>query len=173
MEVKDEFCPSLNPRYYLLDSTDPDDYLSRDNLFDMRSVENILTSPQDERMIISVTGTRTMKRSRLECMRQLTPWYSLFPIEFTSVIPYLRDIVSGTLDLCTHLGFPPSFFHTLEKKYPGDIQRIKAELVCEWMSSTSRPPCWRDLAEALRKTDMIAQARKIETEYSESQKWSI
>ncbi len=107
MEVKNEFCPSLNPRYYLLDSTDPDDYLSRDNLFDMKSVENILTSPQTKKVVVSVTGTRTMKRSRLECMRQLTHWYSLFPIDFTSVIPYLRDIVSGTLDLCTHLSFPP------------------------------------------------------------------
>ncbi len=99
MEVKDEFCPSLNPCYYLLDSTDPDDYLSRDNLFDMRRVENILTSPQDKRVVISTTGTRTMKCSRFECMRQLTPWYSLIPIDFTPVIPYLRDIVSAILDL--------------------------------------------------------------------------
>ncbi len=98
---------------------------------------------------------------------ETSPWYSLFPIEFTSVIPYLRDIVKETSDLCTHLGFQPSFFHTLEKNYPGDIQRIKTELVWEWMSSTSRPPCWRDLAEALKKTDMIAQARNIEKEFSE------
>ncbi len=118
MEVKDEFCPSLNPHSYLLDSTDPDDYLSRDNLFDMRCVEKILTSPQDEKMIISVTGKRTMKRSRLECMRQLTPWYSLFPIDFTSVIRYLQDIVSGTLDLCTHLGFPPHPGEEISWGYP-------------------------------------------------------
>ncbi len=100
-------------------------------------------------------------------MRQLTPWYSIFPIDFTSVIPYLRDIVKETSDLCTHLGFPLNFFHILEKNYPRDIQRIKEELVWEWMNSTSIPPCWWDLAEALRKTDMIAQARKIEKEFSE------
>ncbi len=45
--MKDEFCPFLNPRYYLLDSTDPDDYLNRDNLFDMRSVENITRREDD------------------------------------------------------------------------------------------------------------------------------
>ncbi len=137
LEVKDEFCPSLNPRYYFLDSTDPDDYLNRDDFFDLRRIENILTSPQNKKVVISVTGARTMKRSRLECMRQLTHWYSLFPIDFSSVIPYLRDIVKDTPDLCLHLGLPLSFLHTLEEDYPRSIERRKKKLVWKWMSSTS------------------------------------
>ncbi len=159
LEVKDEFCPSLDPCYYLLDSTDPDDYLSRDNLFDMRRVQNILTSPQNKKVVISTTGTRTMKRSRLECMRQLTHWYSLFPIDFPSVI---RNIVKGTHDLRLHLDIPLSFLKTLEENYPRDVERRKTELVWKWMCSTSNPPCWWYLVETLKKLGEMTEANEIE-----------
>ncbi len=167
MEVKDEFCPFLNPRYYLLDSTDPDDYLNRDNLFDMRKVINILTSPQNKKVVISTTGTRTMKRSRLECIRQLTHWYSLFPIDFHSVIPYFGNIVRGIHDLCLHLDIPLSFLKTLEENYPRDVERRKTELVWKWMCSTSNPPCWWRLAETLKKMGEMAEANEVEKIYSE------
>ncbi len=42
--------------------------------------------------VLSVSGEGLLKRSRLEFMRQLTHWYSIFPIDFTSVIPCLCDI---------------------------------------------------------------------------------
>ncbi len=79
MEVKDKFCLSINPRYFFLDSTDDANYLSKDNLFDLGEVQRVLLSPECIACAISITGSKMLKRSRLECMRQLTYWHSLFP----------------------------------------------------------------------------------------------
>ncbi len=166
MEAKDEFCPSIHPRYFLLSSTDPDNYLNRDNMFDVRRVHDVLFS-QNRDYVASISGEGLLERSRLEFMRQLTHWHSLFPIDFSSVIPYLRDIVKDTPDLCLHLGFPLSFLHTLEEDYPRSIERRKKELVWKWMSSTSSPPCWWHLAEILKRMNKAAKANEIEKEYGE------
>ncbi len=166
MEAKDEFCPSIHPRYFLLASTDPDKYRSRDNLFDVRGVQDVFTS-QDKSHVLSVSGKELLKRSRLECMRQLTYWHSLFPIDFDSVILYLRDIVNDTSDLCIRLGFSFSIFKTLERNYPNDIDRVKKELVWKWMSSTSSPPCWWHLAEILKEMNEAVKANEIEEKYGE------
>ena len=141
------------------------DYLCRDNLFDMRRVEDVLTS-QDKSVVVCVTGTNVLERSRIQCMRQLTHWYSLFPIDFTSVIPYFGNIVKGTHNLSLHLDIPLTFLHTLEENYPRDVDRRKTELVWKWMNSTSCPPCWWHLAEILKKMNEGTQASKIEGKYS-------
>ncbi len=81
--------------------------------------------------VLSFSGEGLLERSRLEFMRQLTHWYSLFPIDFTSVIPYLCK-VQDTPDLCLNLGSPLCFLHTLEEDYPRSIERSWLK----WMSST-------------------------------------
>ncbi len=165
MKAKDKFCLSINPHYFFLDSTD-DDYLSKDNLFDLEEVQHVLSSPECLAYAISITGSKMLKRSRLECMRQLTYWHSIFPIDFNLVIKFFGDIVKGTHDLCLHLGFPLSFLHTLEYNYPRDVERRKIELVWKWMSSTSSP-CWWRLTEILKKMNEVAKANEIEEHYSE------
>ena len=95
--------------YFLLSS---DNYLSRDNLFDTRRVQDDCTH-----FTRHVCSMSLLERSRLEFMHQLTHWYSLFPIDFTSAIPYLCDIVRDTPDLCLYLGFPLCFLKGLSEVY--------------------------------------------------------
>ncbi len=114
--------------------------------------------------VLSVSGEGLLERSRLEFMRQLTLLYSLFSIDdFTTVIPYLRDIVRDTPDLCLNLGFPLCFLHTLYEVY----RKKETGVGWKWMSSTSSPPCWWHLAEILKKMNEAAKANEIEEEYGE------
>ena len=92
MEAKNH---SIHPRYFLLASTDSIDDLSKDKLFDMRRVEDVLAD-------FTRHWKNLLERSKLQCMSQLTYWYSLFPLH--AVIPYFRKIIEGTPDLCLHLG---------------------------------------------------------------------
>ena len=72
MEAKAEFCHSIRPKFYLLDSTDQSDYLNKDNLFPMSEVEKTLVSPKGREVVCSVTRKRFMEHSKLTCMRKLT-----------------------------------------------------------------------------------------------------
>ena len=85
METMKEFCHSIKPQFFLLSSTQQDDYLSEDNLFTTSDVERVLTSSDGKHVVVSVTGKREMKRADLLCMRTLTYWNSIFPIDFISV----------------------------------------------------------------------------------------
>ena len=91
MEAKAEFCHSVRLEFFLLDSTSEADYHSADNLFPMRRVERILTSADGRaEVVVSATGKRQMERSKLLYLRNFTLWYSLFPMDFKSVLHYIN-----------------------------------------------------------------------------------
>ena len=107
MEAKAEFCHSVRLEFFLLDSTSEADYLSADNLFAMRDVERVLTCAEGRaEVIVSVSGKRQMERSKLLCLRNFTLWYSLFPMDFKSVLHYIKDVVRELYMLGLHLGIP-------------------------------------------------------------------
>ena len=167
METMKEFCHSIRPQFFLLDSTQQDDYLSEDNFFAMSDVERVLTSPEGKREVVSITGKRKMKRTNLLCMRTLTHWDSLFPIEFPDILHYLKNLVRELYDLGLELDIPRGVLDTMEVDHYGDTRRRRRELVRGWMNSSLDTPCWWHLVEALRKIDMGAIANDIEEEYSE------
>lgn len=72
MEIKLEFCHSISPQFFLLDSADEADYLSRDNMFAMSDVEKELAAPDTEQVLSSITGKRTMEHSKFLHTRDLT-----------------------------------------------------------------------------------------------------
>ena len=107
MEAKAEFCHSVRLEFFLLDSTSEADYLSADNLFAMRDVERVLTSAEGRpEVIVSASGKRQMERSKLLCLRNFTLWSSLFPMDFKSVLHYIKDIVRELYTLGLHLDIP-------------------------------------------------------------------
>ena len=164
MEARAEFCHSVRPKFYLLDSTDQSDYLDKDNLFPMSEVEKTLVSPEGREVVCSVTRKRFMERSKLTCMRKLTHWDNLFPIDFGSVLHYLKDTL---FDLGLHLKIPRGVLGAIEMNYPHDASRRTREVVRAWMSSSLDPPCWWHLIEALKEIGKKATADKIEKEHSE------
>ena len=168
METMKEFCHSIRPELFLLDSTKEDDYLSEDNFFVMNEVEEVLISSKGEEAVISKTGKRKMKRSKLLCMRTLTHWNSIFPIDFISVFGYLRDIVAELFVLGLYLNIPQSVLEAIKRDHLLDTSGQRTELVRKWMSSSLDPPCWWHLVEALRKINWGALANEIEAKYSKS-----
>ena len=166
MEAKAEFCHSVRPKFYLLDSTESD-YLDKDNLFPMSEVEKTLVSPKGRETVLSITSERFMERSKLTCMRKLTHWDNLFPIDFGSVLHYLKDIVRPLFDLGLHLKIPHGILEAIEMNYPHDASRRTREVVRAWMNSSLDPPCWWHLVEALKEIDHGATANEIEKEHSE------
>jgi hypothetical protein len=94
MEVKAEFC-ALKPRFFLLDAVDSTDSINQDSLFDMEDVGRALSSPQEEKVILSVSGRRPTDLSKLMlCMQRLTHWHSLFPMNVSSVLCHLQDVIT-------------------------------------------------------------------------------
>ena len=168
MEAKAEFCHSVRPKFYLLDSTDQSDYLDKDNLFPMSEIEKTLVSPKRKEGVRSVTKKRFMRHSKLICMRKLTHWDNLFPIDFGSVLHYLKDIVKPLYDLGIHLKISRGVLEAIEMNYPYDANRRTREVVRAWTSSSLDPPCWSHLMEALKEIDHGATAKEIEKEHSES-----
>ena len=166
METVKEFCHSIGLQFFLLDSTSEDDYLSEDNFFAMSDVERVLTEGKE--VIISITGKKSMERSKLLCMRTLTHWNSLFPIELRTILHHLKNLVRELYDLGLELDIPQGVLDAIEEDHPQDAKRRRRELVRGWMHSSLDPPCWWHLVEALRKIDMGAIANEIEEKYSES-----
>lgn len=63
MEAKAEFCHPIKPQFFLLGSTESEDYLNKDNLFYMSEVAKALHSTKGDKVIIlTKTGKRRMKR---------------------------------------------------------------------------------------------------------------
>ena len=166
METKANFCHSIGLQFFLFDFTKEDDYLSEDNLFAISDVERVLT--EGKREIISITGKRKIKRSKLLCMRKLTHWDSLFPIEFITILQILKNLVKKMYDLGLELSIPQGVLDAIEEDHPTDTERRRRELVKGWINYSLDPPCWWHLAEALRKIDMGALANEIEEKYSKS-----
>ena len=172
MEAKAEFCHSVRLEFFLLDSTSEDDYLSADNLFAMRDVERVLTSAEGRaEVIVSATGKRQMRRSKLICLRNFTLWSNLFPMEFKSVLHYLKDVVRELYALGLHLGLPDRILDplldALQANYLTDheITKMRQEVVNGWMTSSLDPPCWWHLVEALHAAERGTLAQKIAKDF--------
>ncbi len=150
MEAKAEFCHSIKPAFFLHDSTDSASYLSESNLFAMHDVEETLCFPQGGEAVVSVDGKGVLRRKRILCLRKLTHWDSLFPLDFSLVLHHLKDIVKELFELGLNLDIPPSVLEALHMNFPTDIKRSRREMVREWMSSSLDPPCWWHLVLALR-----------------------
>ena len=91
-QAKTEFCHNINPHFFLLDTTNEADYLNPDNQFAMSDVERALQQPEQE-WVLSVSRKGRIERSKLSCMQTVTLWHSMFPIDFTSILHYIKDIV--------------------------------------------------------------------------------
>ena len=163
MEAKAEFCHSVRLEFFLLDSTSEVDYHSADNLFDMRDVEEVLTSADE--VVVSASGKRQMERSKLLCLRNFTMWYSLFPMEFKSVLHYIKDIVRELYMLGLHLGIPKGILDAIEADNRTDVCKMRREVVKGWMSSSLEPPCWWHLVNGLCAVMWSVLAEKIATEF--------
>ena len=165
MEAKEEFCHPIRPQFFLLDHTQSADYLNEDNLFSMSDVDRVLAS-YDKNVVLSVTGKRTLKRERLNFLRKLTLWNSLFPLDFASVLCKLQDIVQDLYRLGVNLSIPRHLLDAIETDFPHSTERRRTELVRVWMSSSLDPPCWWHLVQALIQMDYRVLAKEIETEQS-------
>ena len=163
METKAEFCHSVRLEFFLLDSTSEVDYLSANNLFDMRDVEEVLASADE--VVVSVSGKRQMERSKLLCLRYFTLWYSLFPMDFKSVLHYIKNVVRELYMLGLHLGIPKGILDAIEADNRTDVCKMRRELVKGWMSSSLEPPCWWHLVNSLRAVRWSVLAEEIATEF--------
>ena len=168
MEAKAEFCHSVRLEFFLLDSTSEADYHSADNLFAMGDVERVLTSADSRaEVIVSASGKRQMECSKLLYLRNFTLWYSLFPMDFKSVLHYIKDVVRELYTLGLHLGLPDHILDplldALQAHYltDHDMCKMRRELVKGWMSSSLDPPCWWHLVEALHAAERGTLAQKI------------
>ena len=168
MEAKVEFCHSMKPQCFLLDSTEDSDYLNEDNLFAMSEVEEFLASPQEGKALLSKTREREMKREKIACLYRLTHWYSYFPLESITVLEYLKVVVKDLMNLGLHLKLCPSILEAIQIDFPSDCNRRRRELVKRWMNSSHALPCWWHLTKALKKINMGALANDIERNHSKS-----
>ena len=161
MEAKAEFCRSVKPQFFLIDSSAESVYLNEDHQFALSDVERALKGPEGKEVIVSVSGKGKLELSKVQCMRKLTLWDSLFPIDVNAVLHILRDIVKGLYDLGENLGAPRGVLEALEADFPFDVKRRKRELVRWWMSSSTVPPCWWHLVSALKKMGENVLAQEI------------
>ena len=166
MVAKAEFCHSIKPKFFLLDSTCGEDYLSDDNLFPMSDVQRILTSFESKKVVYSISRDAHMDCSKLLLLRKLSLWDSLFPMKFLSVVLLLQDVVEDLPSLGLHLGVPSGIVNAIEADLPLTTRRRREELVKAWMESSLDPPCWWRLVQALKRIDHIVLATKIEKENS-------
>ena len=168
MEAKAEFCHSVRLEFFLLDSTSEADYHSADNLFAMRDVDKVLTSADGRaEVIVSASGKREMERSKLLCLRNFTLWYSLFPMDFKSVLHYIKDVIMELYTLGLHLDIPRDVLDGIEAAVDAHCVTDKEQrgLVKGWMSSSLDPPCWWQLVEALHAAERGTLAQKIAEDY--------
>ena len=168
MEAKAEFCHSVKPDFFLIDSTEAANYLNEDHLFAMSDVERVLGSLEGKRSVVSVTGRRMMMCEEIVCLRKFTHWDSLFPMDVTNISHLLQDVVSAS-DMCRlglNLNLPMRDLLAIEQDFPTDTERRRIELVRRWLSSSRDPPCWWHLVQALKTIDENVLAEKIEKEHS-------
>ena len=164
MEAKAEFCYSMRPQFFLLDPAQSTDCINEDHLFAMSDVERVLAS-RDKKVVLSVTGKRSLERENLDFLRKFTLWISLFPLDFASVLHKLQGIVQDLYSLGVHLNLPRHLLDAIEVDFSQSTERRRTELVRVWMSSSPDPPCWWHLVEALKLMDYRVLAKEIETEH--------
>ena len=164
MEAKEDFCHSIKPQFFLFDPSQSADYLHEDNLFAMSDVRSVLSLPPHKgKVVLSITGERKLMREKIAFFSRFTLWNSLFSLDFSSVHHYLKDVVYG---LFIHLGLPRTLLDTIEANFSNDLDRRRIELVDAWISSSSDPPCWWHLVQALKKGKYGCLAQELETQYS-------
>ena len=164
MEAKAEFCYSIRPQFFLLDPAQSTDCINEDHLFAMSDVERVLAS-RDKKVVLSVTGKRSLERENLDFLCKFTLWSSLFPLDFASVLHKLQGIVQDLYSLGVHLNLPRHLLDAIEVDFSQSTERRRTELVRVWMSSSPDPPCWWHLVEALKLMDYRVLAKEIETEH--------
>ena len=160
---KADFCHSVKPEIFLLDSTD---CLDDNSLFAMSEVSKALSSPPEEG-IRSVTRKTRFPKDHLLFLRKFSLWQTLFPITIKDVLHYSKDIVRDTYDFGLYLNLPPHVLEALQVNFPTDVIRMKREVVKEWMSSSQTPPCWYTLAEALRTVGKVNMAAQVQEDHGE------
>ena len=168
MQAKAEFCHSIKPEFFLVDSAKAASSLEEDNLFAMSDVERVLNSLDGKAQVVSITGTRAMKREEIVCLRKCTHWDNLFPVEFSTVLHHLRDVDRHLYSLGLHLQLPANHLRAIELDFPTDTYRRRRELVWCWLSSSQEPPCWWHLVQALKTIDHNVSALEIERAYGKS-----
>ena len=160
LEAKAEFCHTVRPQFFLLNSTSEADYLNPDNLFGMSEVNLALTTEGID-VILSAEGKGKMKCSKVLWMCKLTHWDSLFPIDTVSVLKCLENVSRNLYTFGIYLGFPTGVMDAIERDFTCSTERQKMELVRRWLSS-SLDPCWWHLAQALKQIQEGVLADKIE-----------
>ena len=166
MEAKAQFCHSIRPDFFILDSANEADYFNPDHQFAMSDVEKVLTHPKEKDVIDSVSGTRHLERSALSHMSKLTHWNEIFHIDLHSVLQHLKYIVQEFEDLCLELDIPQHVYKTAEKDHPRDCNKVKTELIVWWMGNSPDPPCWWHLVQALDNIERSAIANEIKASHS-------
>ena len=119
-------------------------------------------------VIVSASGKRQMECSKLLYLCNFTLWSSLFPMDLTSVLHYIKDIVEELYMLSLNLNIPKSTFDALESCYREDPDKMRRELVKGWMSSSLDPPCWWHLVNVLQDISWTVLAEEIATEFGKS-----
>ena len=165
MEAKAEFCHSNKLDFFLIDPTEDSNYLAEDNLFAMSAVERVLVEGKE--VVHSVNLKRRMRRTEIMCLLKLTHWYSLFPMDFNTLLDHLCSIVSGLYDLGRYLGISCGLLDAIEADFPTDTSSRRRKLVRAWLNSSLDPPCWWHLVQALNRIDERVLAKKIAGENSE------
>ena len=168
MEAKEDFCHSFQPQFFLFDPSQSADYLNEDGLFAMSDVKSVLSLPSHEgQVVLSINGKRSLIRERIACLSKFTLWNSLFSLDVASVNHYLEEVVKEMYGFFIHLGLPKTLLDTIEANFPNDLDRRRIELVDAWISSSSSdPPCWWHLVQALKKAKYGRLAQELETQYS-------
>ena len=165
MEAKAEFCHAIRPDFFLLDSTTEADYLSEDHLFAMSDVEKGLAHPERSNWILSVSGKSQMECSKLFSVNSLSLVHIMFHIDLQSVLHHLKNIVQEVYNLGLQLKVPYHILEAMEEDFPTNVTRRKREMVKGWLTS-SDPPCWWHLVQALKKIGRSNIADEIEASHS-------
>ena len=103
-------------QFFLLDSTEDSDLLSKDNHFAVKEVEEYLSSQGGN--ILSQTGRRFMQPTKLIFLRKLVLWNSCFPLDYITVLHYLEDVSKDVLTLGLHLKLRPNILEAIDSDFP-------------------------------------------------------
>ena len=163
MEAKAEFCHSITPQFFLLDPTTSVDSLHEDNRFALSDVEMVLNEGKE--VVLNNRGNMQMYRSKFSFLRNFTIWNDIFPLDSTSVLHSLEEVVRRLYQLGLYLGVPASSVDAIEADFH-TTDRRRVQLVRVWMSSSPDPPCWWLLAQALEKVEYGALAQRIKRQHS-------
>ena len=162
MEAKAQFCHSIRPQFFLLDpitSADP-----KDNLFLLSAVERVLDEGKEA--VLSCRADKPpLYRSKFSFLRNFTIWNDIFPLDSTSVLHSLEEVVRRLYQLGMYLGVPASSVDAIEADFH-TTDRRRVQLVRVWMSSSPDPPCWWLLAQALEQVEYGALAQRIRQQHS-------